>query len=552
MSIRSGERGSLQAPDPTTTPRRAEPAGSTGAIGATQALPGRGTPGWGSPSESAVRRSRAVVDFTRARTRQYNRARSSVRDLFIDVYSNALAAVCVLMMAGSLIVALRDELTDRNRGEAGLAAATWHVLPAEVLWVVLTYLALVGIALIARRVGPVTVSRAQAAWWLPLPVDRRPMVLPAFRGRLVLVGVVASAAYVPFSVLTALDRSPWAHAGSAVTFGAGALLAVAGAAILRLAPGSARVFRAAVLVGLLPVAVLPFLAPSAWSLVVVLTVAGIVLAYLLPRLGDVPGAELQRGGAVSGHAAASIFLIDVNELRRALAAEPRPGTSRRGARFYAKPTRRAVTAVVRADIVAFLRLQPAPVGPLMWLGISVAAALITPTLPVLLQLGVILVAGCATAAGTGTVARRTAVLPELDALLPISLVLARCSRMLMPALSLALWMSALTGALVAVSSGPSSLILLGAIAGAGMGAGAVRAATRPHTDWTTPPVETPFGSVPRDQVSFLLRGVDMTVLSMAPILLAFYLGTVHPWLILAQTIASATAITVQASTPNPR
>ncbi len=513
---------------------------------------GSSTPHRGSPDKSALRQGREVVDFTQSRTRQYNRARSSVRDLFIDVYSNALAGACVLMIAGSLIVSLRAELTDRYLGDVGLAAARWQVVPAEVLWVFLTYLVLVGIALIARRVGPVMVSRAQAAWWLPLPVDRRPMVLPPLRRRLVLAGVAASAAYVPFSVLTALDRSPWAHAGSAVTFGIGALLAVSGAMMVQLNTDSAGVVRAAVLVGLLPVAVLPFLTPSVWSLVAVLAVAGILVAYLLPRAGDVPGTELQRGGAVSGHATASVFLIDVNELRRALSAERRTRTGRRGARFYARPTRWAGTAVIRADVVAFLRLQPAPIGPLLWLGISVAAALITPALPVLLHLTLVLIAACATAAGTGTVARRTAVVPELDALLPISPVLSRFSRMLMPALALALWMSALTAALVAVSSGPALLILLGAIAGAGMGAGAVRAATRPHTDWTRPPVETPFGSVPRDQMSSLLRGIDMTVLSIVPILLALYLGAAYPWLLLTQIIASAIAITVQASTPTSR
>ncbi|WP_247828646.1 DUF6297 family protein [Arthrobacter antioxidans] len=478
--------------------------------------------------------------------------RSSAGDVSVDVYSNALAVGCVLMMAGSLVVALRDELMDRSLGGAGLVAARWQLLPADFLWMSMTYLALVGITVTARRAGPVTVSRAQAAWWLPLPVDRLPMVLPPFRRRLVLVGAAASLAYAPFSVLTALDRSPWAHVGSAVTFGAGALLAVTAAAVLQLTPGSSPAHRAAVAVGLLPVAVLPLLAPAVWPLVVSLAAAGVAVAWVLPRIGGVPGTEVQRGGAVTGHAAASVFLLDVNELRRALAGGPRAGTSRRGARFYARPTRWAVTAVVRADVVAFLRLQPAPVGPLVWLGLCLAASLSTPALPVPVQLGVILVAGCATAAGTGTVARRTAVITELDLLLPLSPVLVRCSRMLMPAVGLAVWMSVLTAAFVAVSSAPVSLVLLGAIAGLGMGAGAVRAAARPATDWTTPPVETPFGAVPRDQASSLLRGTDTTALAMIPVLVALYLGTVHPWLVLAQLVATSIALTVQASTPPSR
>jgi hypothetical protein len=46
--------------------------------------------------------------------------------------------------------------------------------------------------------------------------------------------------------------------------------------------------------------------------------------------------------------------------------------------------------------------------------------------------------------------------------------------------------------------------------------------------------------------------MDMTILAMVPVLLALYLGAVHPWLILAQIIASTTAIIVQASIPTAR
>lgn len=446
------------------------------------------------------------------------------------------------MVAASLVVALRNEIAGPSLGAVSLTEARWQVLPAEFVWMFLTYLALVGIALTARRLGPVTVSRAEGAWWLPLPVDRRLMVLPSFRSRLVASGAAASAAYIPFSLLTAFDRSAWAHASSAATFGLGAVLAVASAAILQRTPTSSRANRVAIFAGFIPVAVLPFLAPAAWPLVLALIAAVALVAYVLPRLGDVSGVELLRGGAVSGHAAASIFFVDVNELHRALASEPRPVLRRRGSRFYGRPTRWAIAAVVRADVVAFLRLQPAPTVPLLWLGICGCVALITPALPVLLQLGVILVAGCLTASGTGTVARRTAVITGLDSLLPVSPALVRCSRLLMPALSMAVWMGVLTTAFVVLGPTPPSLMVLGVLAGAGMGAGAVRAATRPAPDWTRPPVDTPFGPVPRDQISSLLRGTDVTVLAMVPVLLALFLGSVHPWLALAQGVVTVGAV----------
>ena len=491
--------------------------------------------------------ARDVVCHTRRSIRRYNRARSSVRDLFIDVYSNALALGCVLMMAGSLVLALREEIAGRNLRTGSLADVRWQVLPADVLWMVLTYLAWAGILLAARRLGPVTVSRAEGAWWLPLPIDRRPMVLPAFRRRLASVGAAAFVAYLPFSILTAIDRAPLAHAVVAATFGGGAVLAVSIAAILQSNPARSRSLRAAVLVGSIPATFLLFLAPAAWSLVLTLLGASALAAYVLSRSGGIPGEELERGGAVSGHVGASIFFLDLNEMRRALAARPRPAATGRGSRFYARPACGVLAAVVRADVVAFLRLQSAPVVPLVWLGICIAVALITPALPVPLQLGVILIAGCVTTAGTGTVARRTAVIPELDALLPVAPALVRSSRMLMPSVAMATWMGLLAAAFAALGAGPPSVILLGALAGVGMGAGAVRAATRPPTDWTMPPVETPFGSVPRDQMSSLLRGTDMTVLAMIPALLALYLGVVHPWLIIAQCVATAVAVTVHVS-----
>lgn len=510
-----GERKSLQAPDSTRT-----------------------------SAESGTGRN--VVEFTRSAARQYNRAHSSVRDVFVDVYSNALAGACVLMFAVSLLVALREQIAARSIHEAALVHEDWQVFPAELLWLLLTYLALAGIVHVARQLGPVAVSRAEGAWWLPLPVDRSAMVVPAFCRRLAAVGTAASAAYSAFSFMTATDRLPWEHAVSAATFGSGAVAAVACAAILQLQVERTRVLRPAIAVGLMPLAVLPFLAATPSLLVVGLLAAVVPVAYVLPRAGLVPGAELQRGGAVSGHAAASVFFIDVNELRRAMAGGTAAISSRRGTSFYVRPVRSAFAAVVRADVVAFLRLQPVPVSALMWLGICVSVALLSPALPVLLQLAVVLVAGCSTTAGTGTVARRAAVILGLDSLVPVSAEVVQYSRILMPALAMAAWMAALTATFVALGPAPPSLVLLGVIAGVGMGAGAVRAASRPATDWTKPPVETPFGPVPGNQVSSLLRGTDVTVLTMTPVLLGLFLGAVEPWLILVQCILSVGAIIAHA------
>jgi hypothetical protein len=501
---------------------------------------------WSPQTASDPDLARNTVAFTRRTTRRYNRARSALPDVLADLYSIGLALGCVLAIAVSFVIALRDEIADRGMVDRSLVDDRWQVLPADVLWILLTYCSLVAIAVLSRKLGPVAVGPAEAVWWLPLPLDRLPLVLPPFLRRTLTSGVVAAVAYLPFSVLTALGRQATGHLLAAVTFGALAIIAVAGAALLQLAPQHEPRRRALLPACLLPVAVLPFLATAGWPLPAALAGAAAVLAYVAPRIGSVPGTDMMRGGAVLGHAHASLFFLDANELHRALAVEPRHANLRRwGARFHARPVRSAFSALVRADVVAFIRLRPPLAGPILSLALCLGVVLVDPALPALLQIAVLVVAGCVTAAGTGPVIRKTTVIPELDALLPLAPWQVRLSRLVMPALALACWMAGLTGVLSALGAGGPDLILLGALAAAGMAAGTLRAATRPAPDWSKPPVETPFGPVPRDQMSSLLRGTDMTVLAMAPVTVALYLGHVQPVLILAQLAISGVSVFYQ-------
>lgn len=488
--------------------------------------------------------AREIVAFTRGSTRRYNRARSTLPDVLATLYSTALALGCVAAIAVSFVIALRNEIAERTGGGRSLVDSQWQVLPADFLWFLLTYGALVALAVLARRMGPVTASPAEAAWWVPLPLDRRPLVLPAFLRRTLATGLAAVVAYLPFSVLTALDREAAGHLTAAGTFGAVAIVAVAGAALLQLTPQQPG-RQALLLAGLLPGAVLPFLAAAGWPLAAALAGAAAVLVYVAPRAGSVPGTELARGGAVSGHARASVFFLEANELHRALAAGSRASQRRWGARFHARPVGGAFSALVRADVVAFFRLRPPLAGPLLSLATCVGVVLANPALPVPVQIAAMVIAGCATASGTGTVIRRTALIPELGALVPLAPWHARLSRLVMPTLALGCWMGALTGILAACGAAGPLLVPLGVMAGAGMAAGTLRAATRPAPDWTTPPIETPFGPVPRDQISSLLRGTDMTVLATVPVMLALYLGGVDLWLVLVQVALSAGSIFYQ-------
>lgn len=77
-----------------------------------------------------------------------------------------------------------------------------------------------------------------------------------------------------------------------------------------------------------------------------------------------------------------------------------------------------------------------------------------------------------------------------------------------------------------------------------MGAGCLRGATRPPADWTLPPVDTPMGPVPRAQLSALLRGLDVTVLSLLPVGLALFVGQAVPVLVLMQAVVSLVVVLV--------
>ncbi len=110
-------------------------------------------------------------------------------------------------------------------------------------------------------------------------------------------------------------------------------------------------------------------------------------------------------------------------------------------------------------MVAFLRLNPPLVPPILWLVACTAILLVEGGLPEFAQLAVIVISGCATASGMGgSVARKTALVPELDALLPLHPALVRASRALMPCLAMAVWMGVLSGLLVLLGAANPWLI----------------------------------------------------------------------------------------------
>ena len=492
-----------------------------------------------------------IVSFTRRSTRQYKRSRTSWGERFVDAYSWGLGIGVSLAIAASFVLALRNEIADHASAGNSIIGTQWLVLPVPVLWTSVTYAFLLVVAHLARKLGPITVGGPESTWWLSLPIDRRPMVLPPFLRKAALTGAGLAVVYFPFSLVTAVDRSVTGHFLASAAFGSAGVIAVTLAAFQQLGVLGPRLGRAVTMAVLLACAVLPAVSGSPWPSALAGVAAVVLLAVVGPRAGEVSGEELIRGGAVAGHTGASLFMMDSNEVLRALGAGRKTVDAGRAASLLARPARGPLRALIRADTVAFLRLNPPLIPSLLWLAACIAVLLVEGGLPELAQLAVIVIAGCATASGMGSVARKTALVPALDGLLPLHPALVRTSRTLMPCLAMAAWMATLSGLLVFLGASDPALITVGALSGVGMGAGTLRSATKSAPDWSAPPVDTPFGPVPRAQLGSLMRGLDVTILATVPLLVALYLGYT-PWSVVIVQALFSTGIVLVSVLSRPK
>ncbi|MBO0895308.1 DUF6297 family protein [Arthrobacter sunyaminii] len=525
-------------------------------------------------SGAAVRTAPTVFDpvrFTRQASRAYTRGRRRIRDVFVDVYTALLTAGTIGALAAGLVLALREQVAlawSADSAGRTLVDPPSFSLPDGAAPTVLLFAALAAIMVVARKLGPAAVSGPEGYWWLSLPLDRRRMVSGRLIRRLVLVWAGASVLYLPFGFITDLAASVRGQFGAAAAFGLAAVCAVllallqqvgagpatpggpatatpAGAS--RTARGLARRMVSGQLPGLLLLAVLSFVprqaAAGLWGPALV-TLAAAVALWLVgrPRLGDIPGRDLIRGGAVSGHAGAAVYLMDPNEVARALSADYGVVVSARAGRWYAKGGRTPFGALLRADTAAFLRTPGLWVRPVLLLSLCMTLLLTGGRQPVPVQLALIAATVFAVVPALGAVARRTAIMPGLDLLLPLSLSMVRLSRTALPAAALALWSALSCAVLVLLGAGSPELIALGALAGVGFGASAVRGAYRVQPDWTAPPVDTVFGPVPTAQTGAMIRGLDTTLLALVPLLLGLFLGYAPGVLLLAQTGFSAVCL----------
>ncbi|MEE6272960.1 DUF6297 family protein [Georgenia sp. MJ206] len=496
-------------------------------------------------------------------TRRFERARvtTSAAEVLGDVYT----VVLTLAVTGAIIAAAAA------RFGAG-AAMTTHEVPVANLapqWVAVlaAVAALAATAGLLARLGPVSLSGPESAWWLPLPGDRRSLLVPA---ALRWPAVCALAGLLGGAVL-ALVLAPAPGAGPVLAMaalGAGAGAATAGAlAVGQTLPRWRRV-RATVAdtaLALVPVAAVvltlvpttpPGLPPLAAPLAAACAAGAALAAWArLRRLPLVPDAELRERGAVTGQLHGAALSMDTRELGRALSQVATPSRRRRSARLAwlrgRGGRRRPGLALATADALLLARSGRHVVQLAVGACLPLAALLVPEPAPLAVVLCVTAgawIAALATAEG----ARWAEMAPALDALLPLSERAVRRWRLAVPVAAMLAWSFAVFAVVAWRYGDLGGWLALGALSAPVWAAGVVRSAYRASPDWSGPLIVTPMGAFPPGMATFASIGPDVAILGAAPVAVALLVGEVAPALLVAQVLVSALALGIAARPPKPK
>lgn len=507
----------------------------------------------GPPATEPVPSGRTVRTLTRGAARA--RTGAGWGEVLSDVYTIVFSGAVALLMA----MGVAERLGESWRADAGATDLRPVVDPA---WVAaLGLVALIGALLsLAARLGPVSLSPPEAAWWLPLPVDRRTLLRPAaVRWPLVsaTLGALAGAALAPLAL--GARAVPRVLAVAALAGSASALLS--GAAGLWQAHGGPRPVITGLgdgLVAATPVAGLVLLlvgAPGPEQVLVsggliggvalLAGVAGLRLDRLLPRIRD---AELRERGAVAGRALGAAVSLDTRELGRALTDASRRQRRRRSDRLTA--VRGPVTAVVASDALLLLR-SPRHIVQVVVAACLPVAVVLAGSSGAATLMPALVVGGYAATLATAEGARRAETAPVLDRLLPLSAVAIRRVRLVVPATVMLAW-SVAVFAVVGDQLGDAAWLALGAAAAPVWAGAALRGAYRPPPDWSRPLVASPFGALPPGAAGVFARGPELVVLGLLPVLVALVVGAVPTEILVVQVGLTALAVAIGSRVPRSR
>lgn len=511
-------------------------------------------------SATAMPTGREIRRWTAQRRR--SRAPMLTADFLADLYNGALAIVLAVAMTLGGAHALGADLT-------ALSGSPGQARGLDPFWLVV----LAGLAAcaagagLAARLGPVSLGPTRAAWWLPLPVDRRGLLRPhawiwpavgAALGGVIGAGVTLATADPTRGLIFAGTL-----AGAAVLCATTLALALTQADPVH----HRRLRRGADLVlGLGPIGVLalalsglPAPVPGVAALSIIAAVAALAVLVLAVRLDRrlerLTDRSLREGGAVAYGALGATLSVDTRAISRALTTRAeRPERPSRSLTLVRRAPRRlaAPAALVTADLLLMVRERRRPVQVLVAVCLPLLALAVAAPLPALVL--VLFTVGAYLAALTGAEgSRRAEAAPMIDALLPLSGRAVHLLRLLAPALTTMIWSVPVHLALAWRAAAAGEFLtaapwwlLLGALAAPAWAAGAVRGAYRPPQPVAGQLVHTPMGSFDPTIVVALLRGPDLALLCAVPALIAVATGTVSAGLVIAQGLGALVATLVVA------
>lgn len=493
--------------------------------------------------------ARSIRRFTAQAARA--RAGAGVGSLLTDVYTAATSVAISVVIVLGVVQQLGDSLPHGGPVEqaGGLS------LPALVAFVLLA--AAGALLSTAGRLGPVGAEGAQAAWWLPLPVDRRSLLRPAAaRGP-------AAAALAGGLVVVVLEAGLLGRTGAQLVRAAlgGAAVAAAVVLVAALAQTRGASRRRTALAGDALLAAAPVLAavvvlsggtpttlPSPSWLVVVVTalVAGALALAVEARLGSLPGGSLREGGSVAAQAVGAVVSLDSRELGRALSGGAAATTRRWVSRL--RTVRGPVTALVTADLVVLRRSVRHLVQIVVAAGVPVLATVVPQLASPVGVLLAVLVGGWLASSASAEGARWAEMSPVVDRLLPLDHRTVRRLRMVVPGVVALCWSLVALAAVGAWAGGTSDWLVMAVASAPVWAAGAVRAAYRPAPRWDKPLVSTPAGALPTGVLQVIARGPDVVATCLLPLWIAIGLRTVTPTMVTFQVALSTVAVLVASST----
>ncbi|RZU63290.1 DUF6297 family protein [Zhihengliuella halotolerans] len=503
--------------------------------------------------------------FTRAIER---RAQTENRwDRLGDLYLYALALLLLLAFVAGAVVSLREELRT-----GGHALVDVGLVSQQTAFCALALWGTLHVARLMITLGPLGATRAQAAWWFPLPVSRRPVLRRIATRRFLSFFAAGAVAWLPFG-LAAGEASSVGYEGppgSALLAGSAAagllvMTTAVGAALVQ-AFGIQRIARRALtaaavlaMVGLAAEALVGAVsgeppASVAWAVLpsslplqlgfgepagssapagicALLLASGLGWIVVDRRLEHFEVAELVRAGAVSAHAAAALETMEYRQAAVALHQGPSSAT-RRGARLLAAAWGRgAAAALVAADAVVLLRsraiLRSAVVSlalPGLMMVVDGGNSVVPLALAGAVSVGVMVHA----AATPVRVSTGTRGLPEL---LPLGAGAVGRVRTIVPAILLIAWgalFGTFFGAAVLGTGGSLAMsAVIGAATGWGLSGAAVKSAgpqAQPIDELFAPGAELQASSAALGRIG---RGYGLAVIALMP--LGLYLSAGQLW-----------------------